>query len=107
MSIAITPDTDPDTQVTEGDRLRIAWELDVQVDPKDLAFTVRQGGTQQVFSGGDLTETRKTKGDGSIFWEYYVDYEIQNRFEQVDFRLRDPVNNVRDTAHYTATSKVI
>lgn len=104
--IDITPDTDSDTQVTEGDRIEIKWQLNAQVNPADLEFTVQQGSTRRVFSGADLTETKETGGGGGIFYIYSTEYEIQSTFEQVDFRLSDPVNGVRDTAHYTAKPKV-
>jgi hypothetical protein len=45
--------------------------------------------------------------DGERQYEYHVDFEIQSTFEQVDLRLSDPVNKARDTARYTASSKLI
>jgi hypothetical protein len=106
MSFDITPDTDADTEVTEGDKIRIRWLLDAQVDPGKLTFTVQQGSSQRVFTGADLTEVLREL-DGERQWEYFVDFEIQSTFEQVDFRLSDPVNSARDTAHYTANPKLI
>lgn len=102
----ITPKTDSDTQVTVGDKVRIRWLLDAQVNPDYLTFTVQQNGTQKTFSGADLTETLVTV-DGDRLWRYHVDYEIRSTFEQVEFRLKDPVNRARDSAHYTATPTVI
>lgn len=106
MSFDITPQTDADSEVTQGDKIRIRWLLNAQVDPDRLTFTVQQGSTQQVFTGGALTEVLR-QIDGERQYEYYVDFEIQSTFEQVDFRLSDPVNKARDTAHYTASPKLI
>lgn len=106
MSFDITPQTDSDSEVTQGDKIRIRWLLDAQVDLDRLSFTVQQGSGQRVFSGADLTEVLR-EIDGERQWEYFVDFEIQSTFEQVDFRLSDPVNKARDTAHYTAQPKLI
>jgi len=106
MSFDITPQTDADSEVTQGDKIRIRWLLNAQVDPDRLTFTVQQGSSQHVFTGTDLTEVLREVG-GERQWEYYVDYEIRSTFEQVDFRLSDPANAARDTAHYTANPKVI
>jgi hypothetical protein len=106
MSFDITPQTDSDSEVTQGDKLRIRWLLNAQVDPDRLTFTVQQGSSQRVFTGADLTEVLR-EIDGERQWEYFVDFEIQSTFEQVDFRLSDPVNAARDTAHYSANPKVI
>jgi len=84
MSFDITPQTDADSEVTQGDKIRIRWLLNAQVDPDRLMFTVQQGSSQRVFTGADLTEVLREIG-GERQWEYFVDFEIQSTFEQVDF----------------------
>lgn len=103
--IDITPDTDENTQVTEGDKVRLPWLLNAQVSPADVEIIVKTGSAEDTYSASDLTEQKETI-DGSTWWRYYVDVELKGPFTQVEYRLDDSVNKARDTAQITAERKI-
>jgi len=105
--IDITPTTDSDTQVTEGDKVRLRWLLNAQVDPADMTITVLSplNDVLQEFSGGELTQEVVDR-DGERHWRYRVDTEIPSAHLKIEYRHRDGVNAIRDTAQLTAHSRL-
>ena len=105
--IDITPTTDSDTQVTQGDKVRLRWLLNAQVDPADVTIIVLTpfGDVLETHTGNDLDEVMVDR-DGQRHWRYQVDTEIPRRSIKVEYRLKDDVNAARDTAKLTANQRL-
>jgi hypothetical protein len=98
--IEITPQTDSDSQVTEGDTVRVKWLLDAQVSRSNLTLTVND----TEYSGSDLTETTTTI-DGKTHYRYYRDVELPGAYTQIQWELSS-VNDATDTGIIQAHPKI-
>lgn len=98
--IEVTPAVDPKQQVTVGDRVRLRWLLDAQVNPDDIVLTVL-GDSEATYSGNDLTE-QKVEQDGETYWRYTRDVVLDSIRTDVEYALTDPVNQIVDTAFINA-----
>jgi hypothetical protein len=92
----ITPTAGPDEQVTVGDRVFISWLLDAEVNPADVVLSVL-GKKQRTISGADLTVEEVTRDDDR-YWQYGATVRLDQIFVDVEFRLKDSINKVVDTA---------
>lgn len=99
--IDITPQTDSNTQVTVGDKIRVRWVLNAQADPKDMTFTLNE----KQFSGTDITESLVERGEDRL-WRYSVTTTLKTPFTQVEIDLSDPVNDATDTAYINANNRL-
>jgi len=100
--IDITPATDSNTEVNEGDKVRVSWLLDASVDPSDRTLTETTFGDEvREWSGDDLSEEEVTKGD-ERYWRYYKDLVLPSARVTYEWELDDPVNDAHDTAKITA-----
>jgi len=99
--IEITPSTDSDTRVHDGDRVGVSWLLDAQADRKDMTLTVQDREGDRSFSGSRLTETLVTK-NGNRYWRYSRTFLLRDLRTEIEFALSDPANGVVDTGSITA-----
>jgi|APHM01.1.fsa_nt_gi hypothetical protein len=103
--IDITPTTDSDTQVTEGDKVRVSWLLDAQADPNRITLRVASADKDETFSGDELTE-ELVEQDGERRYRYRRDFELASIFTQVEWRLSDPINKAADSASIQAHPRI-
>ena len=105
--INITPSTSAEQEVNVGDKVRLRWRLDAQVNPKDLTFTVFDTRNKEIatYSGADITE-KEVQEDGKIFYQYAAEHVVERRLELYEFVLDDNVQTALDTAKLSAKQRL-
>lgn len=100
--IDITPVTDDDTEVNQGDKVRVSWLLEASVDPRYMTFTETLLSGQKTTYSGDEIIREENEIDGERYWRYYIDLTLRSYRTRFSLELNDPVNNIRDTAEIIA-----
>lgn len=101
--IDATPQTDSNTEVQKGDKIRTPpWLLNASVDPSDVTLTVRSlNGDETTYSGDEIEEEEVVDGD-ERYWRYYKDIVLPSIRTTFEWELDDPVNDAHDFARITA-----